>query len=198
MKANIWNHNIHYHSFILRRVPSRCGTALDVGCGTGLLARKLATSCREVVAIDIDRDALIRARATGPPDTNLTFEEADVMSRRFSNNSFDLITAVATLHHLPLIPALTRFRDLLKPDGVLAVVGLYRMHRPQDYVWAAAALPTSWMLRCLRTYEEVGAPLREPGETLREIRAASATVLPGSDCRRRLLFRYSLVWRKPR
>jgi len=197
MDAETWNHNIHYHPFILHCVPAACGRALDVGCGTGLLARKLAECCGEVVAIDIDRDTLIRARAANTPRPNLNFEEADVMAGPFPDNSFDLITAVATLHHLPLVPALTRLRDLLKPSGVLAIIGLHRMHGPEDYAWAAAALPASRILRCLHTYADVGAPLREPKETLREIRAASAAILPGSHCRRRLFFRYSLTWQKP-
>ncbi len=197
MSANVWNHNIHYHRFVLSCVPAGCGSALDVGCGTGLLARKLAASCREVVAIDVDRDTLIRARAANHPKANLTFEETDVITARFPDGAFDLITAVATLHHLPLTAALARFRDFLKPGGVLVVIGLYRMRGPGDYSWAVAALPASWLLRRLHTCEDVGAPLQEPKETLREIRDASAEALPGSCFRRRLLFRYSLTWRKP-
>jgi hypothetical protein len=53
----------------------------------------------------------------------------------------------------------------------------------------------SWLLRRLRPFTEVAAPLAEPKETLREIRAACDAVLPGGVFRRRLLFRYSFVWR---
>jgi len=34
----------------------------------------------------------------------ITFVEGDVMTRPFDHDSFDLITAVAILHHLPLNP----------------------------------------------------------------------------------------------
>ena len=53
-KGEGWNHNIHYHDFILQLVPFGCRRALDVGCGHGQLVRKLALRCKEVVALDPD------------------------------------------------------------------------------------------------------------------------------------------------
>src|SRR5437868_4726022 len=29
-----WNHNNHYHRFLLEQVPACCAYALDIGCGT--------------------------------------------------------------------------------------------------------------------------------------------------------------------
>lgn len=196
MGPGAWNHNIHYHGVVLRSISSNCGRALDVGCGQGLLARQLAQNCREVVAIDLDRDTVKQAQAARG-ETGIIFVEGDVMTHPFPGESFDLITAVATLHHLPLGPALTRFRGLLRSGGILVVVGLYRANRFQDYALAAAAFPTSWILRRLRRFEEVGAPVQEPRETLPEIRAACEALLPGALFRRHLLFRYSFVWHKP-
>ena len=192
-----WNHNIHYHPVVLRSVPPGCRLALDVGCGEGLLARKLAPDCDQVIALDIDPETVARASAGNQPGSRITFVESDVMKYPLADNSFDLITAVAVLHHLQLRPALARFRSLLRSGGVLAVVGLYRSQTLADYTVAAAAFPVSWMLRCSRHYQEVGAPLQEPKETLDEIRSASQEMLPGAVFRRRLLFRYSLIWRKP-
>jgi ubiquinone/menaquinone biosynthesis C-methylase UbiE len=191
-----WNHNVHYHDFILRSLPGRCGKALDVGCGDGLLARKLAERCDEVVAVDVDHDSLVSAREGVRVQSRIEYVEADVMACPFAEESFDCITAVATLHHLPLEAGLIRFRRLLKPGGVLVVVGLYRLSTVADYAFAATALPVSRALRVLRGYGEVAAPLAQPRATLREIRAASEALLSGSVLRRRLLFRYTLVWRK--
>jgi len=195
--AAAWNHNIHYHDVVLRAVPTNCRRALEVGCGQGLLARQLARQCEQVVAIDVDRDALSGGAAMSAAEARIEFVEGDVMTHPFSGGSFDLVTAVATLHHLPLKPALARFRSLLRSGGVLAVVGLYRLHTPGDYAWAAAALPASRIMGCLRQRAEVGAPVQHPGETLGEIRAACQTLLPGAVFRRHLFFRYSLIWRKP-
>src|SRR6266700_4144463 len=126
MSSGPWNHNIHYHDVVLRSVPHRAARALDVGCGQGLLARRLAGYCDEVIGIDVDHHAILGARAAPVEEGRLTFVEGDVMTHPFSAGSFDLIAAVATLHHLPLRPALTRFRNLLKPGGVLTIIGLYR------------------------------------------------------------------------
>ena len=38
---------------ILGAVPAGCGAALEVGCGDGLLARRLAERCAEVTGIDL-------------------------------------------------------------------------------------------------------------------------------------------------
>lgn len=191
-----WNHNIQYHRTVISAIPDGCGLALDVGCGRGDLARKMAQSCREVVAIDADAQSLSFATAVGC-QTNIRFVNAEVMSHPLPAGSFDLISAVATLHHLPLRPALLRFRWLLKPGGTLVVVGLYRMSTPADYTCAAAALPLSWIRRAMRPAAEVGAPLSEPRETLAEIRAGCDRILPSGDFRRRWFYRYSFVWRKP-
>ena len=192
-----WNHNIQYHDLVLRAVPTGCRRALDVGCGQGFLARELAHRCQELVAIDNNRDVLSQAKAGGGSEPRIAFVEGDVMNHQFPDSSFDFIAAVATLHHLPLRPALARFRSLLRPGGVLAVIGLYRGETLNDLAAAAVAFPVSWILRCLRGYADVGAPVQNPTESLREIRIACDDLLPGAAIRRHLLFRYSLVWHKP-
>jgi SAM-dependent methyltransferase len=196
MKRKAWNRNIHYQDAVLGAVPATCGRVLDVGCGDGLLASELAGRSGDVVAIDVDAPTLDRARmAYRQP--NLSFVEADVTSHPFDDGSFDFIASIATLHHLPLVPALDRFKQLLRPGGVLAVIGLYPLSTFPDFAWALVALPVSWWLRVTNGYEEVAAPTRDPDETLDEIRCAAERILPGVAIRRRLLFRYSLVWQKP-
>ena len=191
-----WNRNIHYHNVVLNAVPAGCRRALDVGCGGGRLAAALAGRCSEVVAIDADLSALARARETFA-SSNVRFVHGDVMSHAFDDGSFDLVTSIATLHHLPLEPALDRFKVLLRPGGMLAVVGLYRLRTLTDLVYAHVAIPVSAWHRATKDREPVGAPIQDPKETLAEIRTAAEGIVPGADLRRRLLFRYSLVWRKP-
>ena len=45
-QTDYWNHNVHYQPVILNAVPGGCGAALEVGCGDGLLARRLAARGR--------------------------------------------------------------------------------------------------------------------------------------------------------
>ncbi len=192
-----WNHNNHYLPWVLGLVPAGCGRALDVGCGSGLLTRLLAEKCGEVVGIDSDRASLERARNLAGDDAKIVFVEGDVMSYPFGGERFDCIAVVAALHHLPLEQALRLFRDLLRPGGVLIVVGLARRETLVDTCWSAAGLVSSRLVRLWRGVGLVGAPIADPRETLEEIRRVAAEVLPGAVIRRRLYFRYSLVWRKP-
>ena len=74
---------------------------------------------------------------------------------------------------------------------------IYRARTAKDFALSVAALPTSWVMRGLRDYVEIEAPLQEPKETLREIQTACDAALHGGIIRQHLLFRYSLVWRKP-
>jgi 2-polyprenyl-3-methyl-5-hydroxy-6-metoxy-1,4-benzoquinol methylase len=194
---NPWNHNIHYHSAVLRAVPADCQCALDVGCGQGMLASKLASRCWTLVAIDSDCDVIRSANQHNNAARNICFVTGDVMTYSFAPASFDMIAVVAALHHLPLDEAFQRFRDLLSPGGSLAAIGLYRMEGFRDLALAAIALPVSRLLRIIRGYDEVLAPIHDPAQTLREIRDAAARILPGAVVRQRLLFRYTLIWHKP-
>ena len=61
-RVDHWNHNVHYQPVILRAVPANCGSALEVGCGDGMLACRLAERCAEVTAIDRDARMIALAR----------------------------------------------------------------------------------------------------------------------------------------
>src|SRR3954463_8758225 len=92
-----------YRALVWRAVPADCRRALDVGCGQGLLARRLAARVPHVTAID--RKPLWTADPAA-----IEWIEGDAMTHPFSAESFDFISAVASLHHLPLRPALDRLR----------------------------------------------------------------------------------------
>jgi SAM-dependent methyltransferase len=192
-----WNHNIHYHRRVLSAAPRPCRLALDVGCGRGLLSAELLGVADAVVGIDPDAESLAHAQASLGAQPRLSFIRGDVMTHPFELGSFDLVASVAVLHHLSLVAALERFRELLAPGGVLAVIGLARRATLHELAMAAAAYPVNQALRRMKGEVPIGAPVKDPVETLPEIRAACDAVLPGAKLRLLLLFRYALTWRKP-
>jgi 2-polyprenyl-3-methyl-5-hydroxy-6-metoxy-1,4-benzoquinol methylase len=96
-----WDHNSHYHDFLLRQLPSHIESALDLGCGTGAFSRRLAERCNRVIGIDLSPQMIQFARERSSKYLNIQFEIADVMTQDIGHERFDCITSIATLHHLP-------------------------------------------------------------------------------------------------
>lgn len=184
-----WNHNTHYHPWLLKQVPSSARTALDIGCGDGLLAGKLAANGLAVTGIDVDAGILAQAPAT----TGARLEEADFLEYP---GTFDVVTTVATLHHVPLHEGMSALRRLVAPGGTLAVVGVWNMTPRNDFHYLPL-LPAIWAMDVLYHVGDPGAHIRDPEESYAEIRSAAAELLPGARLRRRLMWRYTLLWRKP-
>jgi 2-polyprenyl-3-methyl-5-hydroxy-6-metoxy-1,4-benzoquinol methylase len=120
-----WNHNWHYHRAVLAALPRRCGRALDVGCGQGGLTRRLRQVVPHVTGIDRDQRSIQLARAH-PEAADIRYLLGDFLATAFEPGSLDFVTAVASLHHKDAEMALQRMAELLRPGGVLAVVGLAR------------------------------------------------------------------------
>ncbi|MFV2119747.1 class I SAM-dependent methyltransferase, partial [Streptomyces sp. Act-28] len=147
--AHPWDHNAHYHPWILRQLPRRVGVALDAGCGTGDLARLLAGRARHVEAVDADPEIVARARALTPAGAAVTFRVGDVLAGA-PRDRYDAVTCVAVLHHLPLTDALTAFRRCLVPGGTLVVVGLFAPRTFTDHLLGAVAVPVNAAVGLLR------------------------------------------------
>jgi hypothetical protein len=93
--------------------------------------------------------------------------------------------------------ALKAMARALRPGGCLAVVGLAANGSPADYLIGASGVPANLMYRAIRHEGNSGAPVKDPEMTWAEVRAAAREVLRGVRYRRHLLWRYSLLWRKP-
>jgi ubiquinone/menaquinone biosynthesis C-methylase UbiE len=195
-----WNHNVHYQPVILRAVPPRCGPALDVGCGDGLLACLLAEHCTEVTGIDRDDRMIALARERAPAQAHsghVTFVAADFLAYPLADASFDFVCANTSLHHMDFAAALTAMARVLRPGGRLAVIGLASDGSPADFVASAAGVPVNLFYRAVYHEGHSGAPIKTPDMTWGQVRATAKTLLPDVLYRRHLLWRYSLLWRKP-
>jgi ubiquinone/menaquinone biosynthesis C-methylase UbiE len=194
-RAGYWNHNVHYQPVILAAVPPGCGPALDVGCGDGMLAGRLAKRCAEVTGIDREPRMIALARTREHDRTR--FIEADFLTYPFEAASFDFVCANTSLHHMDFAAALTTMARVLRPGGRLAVIGLAADKSLADLFATAPGVPVNLVYRGLYRQGESGAPIMDPDMSWREVRVAAARLLPGVRYRRHLLWRYSLLWRKP-
>jgi 2-polyprenyl-3-methyl-5-hydroxy-6-metoxy-1,4-benzoquinol methylase len=193
-EGDYWNHNTAYHPWIVGIAAKHRGDVLDVGCGDGLLAQRLAPVSRSVTGLEPDPAAADRAVARvageGVVISRTSFEEFDPGTRRF-----DLVTFVASLHHMNLRSSLARARDLLTPGGEIAIVGLAANKSAWDWVRAASRVPAVMVAdRLHRDTPDIGVTLADPRESLGEIRRAAAGVLPGAVIRNGLYYRYLLRW----
>jgi len=109
-------------------MPQPCESALDVGCGDGVLLPKLAQRAKQVTGIDVSPEMISRA-IENADRANVRCIVGDFLSYPLPAGGCDFIAAAAVLHHMPLEPALIRCSELLRRGGVLAVVGLARKGR---------------------------------------------------------------------
>lgn len=195
--AKRWNHNIHYHHVILDAVPAGARDALDVGCGEGMLARRLRRIVPRVVGIDLDGPS-IEAAMDQSTAAGIDYRIGDFLDQPFTSESFDVIACVAALHHMDATAALTRMRELLRPGGRLVIVGLARSRLPADAPIELAAIVVNAGYRLTKGHWRHPSPTAwPPPETYASMRRIAARVLPGARFRRLLLWRYAIVWTKP-
>jgi hypothetical protein len=94
--------------------------------------------------------------------------------------------------------ALGRMKELVRPGGTVAVVGLARSSRPADFLLDAAGAIVHRLHRLRKPYTEQTSPtVWPPPLTYRQVRLTAERILPGARYRRHALWRYSVVWKRP-
>lgn len=160
--------------------------------------------------IDSDPQIIARARELTPPGVSgvsgvpVVFTVADARAG-IPDGPYDVITCVAALHHLPFAETLTRFRDQLAPGGTLVMVGCAREADAVDDALGLVSIPLNlamgWVKnrgrRAVSRPVAMTAVTRPPEMTFAEVRREAIRVLPRVRPRRRLFWRYTLVWRAP-
>jgi ubiquinone/menaquinone biosynthesis C-methylase UbiE len=118
------SNNVNSPLAVLKSVlPSLAGIRiLDVGCGSGGLARLLVEEGAEVTGVDPNPQALTAARTRVPA---ARFEEASAEALPFEDAAFDVVLVVNALHHVPLDAmdrAVAEAARVARPGGWLIVL----------------------------------------------------------------------------
>jgi len=121
-------------SSLLPLIPRGLRVA-DIGTGTGGMLPQLAEFAESIVAVDISKEMLRRARARAKSLDlhNVEFLKADLQSLPIPSASVDAAFATLVLHHAPNPrAALQEMGRILKPGGSLVIVDLDE--HPHDWL----------------------------------------------------------------
>jgi SAM-dependent methyltransferase len=205
-----WDHNAYYHRLLLRQMPQPCRRVLDVGCGAGAFAARLARRSEQVDAVDRSTEMIDEARRRTPHNVNCVL--ADMLADPLPGKDYDAIFSISALHHMPLQDALPVLAAALRPGGVLAAIALPRTDVPRELpVEIVAAVGHRLLGALFLTKRLLGStssfakdPARasmpvvmNPPLSTRQAARQAAAVLPGARVRRLLFWRYLLIWHKP-
>ena len=123
--------------------PNRQQRIIDLGCGSGFLSLELARAGHDVLGIDVDAEALRRARYVRDNDPfkskrgSLEYKCADFSSWKDRGSFYDLAIFSRALHHMAQpANALAKARDLLSPRGrVICIEYAYDRFKRQSATW---------------------------------------------------------------
>lgn len=110
--------------FLLKKM-SAADTVLDMGCGTGRFTIPLAKVARSVSGLDLSAAMLAQAREKAEKEgLAISFYEADMAHMPFENETFDAVTCMLALMHIPLEKRQSVFLEasrVLKPGGRMLI-----------------------------------------------------------------------------
>jgi SAM-dependent methyltransferase len=117
-------------AFVVEHCPS--GRALDVGCGTGVLALRLTRLGYDVVGVDPSERMLDVMRRRAPTVEAVHGSATDLP---FADGEFDLTLSVATMHHIAdpgaVRQALREMTRVTRPGGRVLIWD----HNPANPYW---------------------------------------------------------------
>jgi len=140
-------------AYVRKHVPEG-GSVLDAGCGAGWASLELAGRGYAVLGVDLAPEMIDQCERTfadaGVPSDRYAFARGDLLTVDLAPASFDGIVALGVLQYqFDEGRLLERFRDLLRPGGVLVVAGPVGRSIPNLFGSVAAAGSALRKLRLL-------------------------------------------------
>jgi 2-polyprenyl-3-methyl-5-hydroxy-6-metoxy-1,4-benzoquinol methylase len=127
------------HSASLLTRFSKPIKALSIGCGFGIIERRLRRNdfCQLIHGVDVAENAIESARKTAQAEglDGLSYEVADLNAVKFPSETYNVVYAHASLHHIfQLEHLLEEIKQTLKPGGLFVVyeyIGPSQMQFPR-------------------------------------------------------------------
>ena len=111
-------------NFILGKLKPE-DEVLDLGCGTGRFTVPMAERVRQVTGLDLCPAMMEKAREkTLQRGLRVEFKEGDMTNLQFADKSFDVVTSMVALMHIPLDQRQAVFSEaarVLKPGGRMII-----------------------------------------------------------------------------
>lgn len=99
-------------------------TVLEIGCGTGRIAKKIVDFCKTYTGIDISEKTIDVAKNNFKNNHNVWFVDGDFLNYHF-HQKFDVICSTLTFMHIQNKEfALTKIFNLLMNDGGKVVLSI--------------------------------------------------------------------------
>jgi len=127
-KYLLYLRHVFAYEYVLSQLPPSV-SLLEIGCGEGYGARMLADAGHNVLAIDVDAEAVTHAqRAYGTPTCR--FRTYDGERLPFEDGAFAYIVSMQVIEHVPDDARFVREAErVLQPEGVCWFTTPNRTHR---------------------------------------------------------------------
>lgn len=201
-----WNHNIHYHKFLLKHIPDNCESVLEIGCGNGEFTRLISNKCVKITGIDISPVMISVAKSRSEKYSNIEYETGDAFLKSIPKESFDVVVSIGVFHHFNLENVLLKSIDLVKKGGKLIVLDVYKPETFYDYLISGLAiLPDLYHMlvknKHFRESKEIRNAWKKHEEQDRiisflDVCKAVFRASTTAKIKRHLYWRYSLIWKK--
>ncbi|MEM9048328.1 MAG: class I SAM-dependent methyltransferase [Pseudomonadota bacterium] len=124
-----------------RGIPEPGARALDIGTGTGTVARGLAAAGAQVTGLDPSRDLMAEAAALAQVDgLAIDWVQGAAEALDFPDASFDLVTAGQCWHWFDRPKAAAEIARVLRPSGLAVIAHFDWLPLPGNVVAATEAM----------------------------------------------------------
>lgn len=120
-------------SLLITLIQDSPGTVLDIGCGTGELARRLSPSVEHVHAVDFSEAMLALARQLPAGNADNIRWTLGAVEDAALTGPYALVTAGECLHWMDFDVVMARLAQVLSPKGRLAIID--RTWDTDAWVW---------------------------------------------------------------